>query len=77
MRRSRFTEEQIIGMLKEHESGVWTANVCPKYAVSSAWFYTYTTKFGGMDVSDARELEALEMKTQGYCHEHHRINGHP
>jgi putative transposase len=60
MRRSRFSEEQIIGMLKEHESGVSTADVCRKYGVSSATFYKYKAKFGGMDVSDARKLKALE-----------------
>ena len=60
MRRSRFSEEQIIGMLKEHESGVSTADVCHKYGVSSATFYKYKAKFGGMDVSDARKLKALE-----------------
>lgn len=48
MRRSRFSEEQIIGMLKEHESGVSTADVCRKYGVSSATFYKYKAKFGGM-----------------------------
>jgi putative transposase len=60
MRRSRFSEEQIIGMLKEHEGGVSTADVCRKYGVSSATFYKYKAKFGGMDVSDARKLKALE-----------------
>ena len=60
MRRSRFSEEQIIGMLKEHEGGVSTADVCRKYGVSSATFYKYKAKFGGLDVSDARKLKALE-----------------
>lgn len=60
MRRSRFSDEQIIGMLKEHEGGVSTADVCRKYGVSSATFYKYKAKFGGMDVSDARKLKALE-----------------
>lgn len=60
MRRSRFTEEQIIGMLKEHESGVSTVDVCRKYGVSSATFYKYKAKFGGLDVSDAKRLKALE-----------------
>ena len=60
MRRSRFTEEQIIGMLKEHESGVSTADVCRKHGISSATFYKYKAKFGGLDVSDARKLKALE-----------------
>jgi putative transposase len=60
MKRSRFTEEQIIGILKEHESGVPTAEVCRKYGISSATFYKYKAKYGGMEVSDARKLKALE-----------------
>lgn len=60
MKRSRFTEEQIIGMLKEHEAGVKTAEVCRKHGISEATFYNYKTKYGGMDVSDARRLKALE-----------------
>lgn len=60
MKRSRFTEEQIIGILKEHESGVSTADLCRKYGISSATFYKYKAKFGGLDVSDARKLKALE-----------------
>lgn len=60
MRRSRFSEEQIIGMLKEHEGGVSTADVCRKYGVSTASFYKYKAKFGGMEISDARRLKALE-----------------
>jgi putative transposase len=60
MRKSRFTEEQIISMLKEQEQGSPTAEVCRKYGISSASFYKYKAKFGGMDVSDARKLRALE-----------------
>lgn len=60
MKRSRFTEEQIIGILKEHESGVPTAEVCRKYGISSATFYKYKAKYGGMEVSGARKLKALE-----------------
>ena len=60
MRRSRFSEEQIISMIKEHEAGSPTAEVCRKYGISSASFYKYKAKFGGMDVSDARKLKALE-----------------
>ena len=60
MKRSRFTEEQIISMIKEQEAGSPTADVCRKYGISSASFYKYKAKFGGMDVSDARKLKALE-----------------
>ena len=60
MKRSRFSEEQIIAMIKEQESGSPTADICRKYDISSASFYKYKPKFGGMDVSDARKLKALE-----------------
>ena len=60
MKRSRFTEEQIIGILKEHEAGLPPAEVCRKHGISHASFYKYKAKFGGMDVSDARKLRALE-----------------
>jgi putative transposase len=60
MKRSRFTEEQIIGMLKEHEAGMKTAEICRKHGISEATFYNYKAKYGGMEVSDARRLKALE-----------------
>lgn len=60
MKRSRFTEEQIIGILREHEAGMKTADLCRKHGVSSATFFKWKAKFGGMDVSDARKLKVLE-----------------
>lgn len=60
MKRSRFSEEQIIGMIKEQEAGLPTAEVCRKHGISTASFYKYKSKFGGMEVSDARKLKALE-----------------
>ena len=60
MKRSRFTEEQIIGILKEHEAGVSVAELCRKHGVSDASIYNWKARFGGMDVSEARRLKALE-----------------
>jgi len=60
MKKSRFSEEQIIAMIKEQEGGVPTAEVCRKHGISTASFYKYKSKFGGLDVSDARKLKALE-----------------
>jgi putative transposase len=60
MRGSRFKEEQIIAILREQEAGVSTAEVCRKHGISSATFYKWKARFGGLDVSDARRLKALE-----------------
>jgi putative transposase len=60
MKKSRFSEEQIIGMIKEQEGGVPTAEVCRKHGISTASFYKYKSKFGGLEISDARKLKALE-----------------
>ncbi|MGA0777361.1 MAG: transposase, partial [Gemmobacter sp.] len=60
MKQSRFTEEQIIAILREQESGAKTADVCRRHGVSSATFYAWKAKFGGMEPSEARRLKALE-----------------
>ena len=62
MKRSRFSEEQIIAILKEQEAGMPTADVCCKHGISSATFYKYKSKFGGLEVSDARRLRTLEQE---------------
>ena len=60
MKRSRFSEEQIIGILKEHEAGVSVADLCRKHGVSDASIYKWKAKYGGMDVSEAKRLKTLE-----------------
>jgi putative transposase len=60
MKRTRFTEEQIISILKEQETGVPVADLCRKHGVSNASIYKWKAKYGGMDVSEARRLKALE-----------------
>jgi len=60
MKRGRYTEEQIIGILKEHEAGAKCADLCRKHGMSQGTFYTWKSKYGGMEVSDAKRLRALE-----------------
>ena len=60
MRKSRFTEAQIIGMIKEQEAGPPTAELCRKHGLSPATFYKLKAKYGGMDLSDTKRLKQLE-----------------
>ncbi len=60
MKRSRFSDEQIIGILKEHQAGLSATELCRKYRVSDATFYKWRSKYGGMDVSEAKRLKSLE-----------------
>jgi putative transposase len=64
MRRSKFSEEQVIGILKEHEAGLTAAEICRKYGISDATFYKWRSRYGGMEVSDARRLKALEEENR-------------
>jgi len=60
MKRSRFTDEQIIGILKEHAAGMTAQELCRKHGVSDATFYKWRSKYGGMEASEAKRLKALE-----------------
>jgi putative transposase len=62
MKRKRHTEEQIIAILKEHEAGAKTADVCRKHGVSEATFYNWKAKYGGLEVSEAKRLKAMESE---------------
>ena len=64
MRRSRFSEEQIIGVLKENDAGAATAELCRRHGISPATFYHWKARFGGLDVSDARRLRQLEEENR-------------
>jgi putative transposase len=62
MRKSRFSEEQVIAILAEQEQGMATADVCRRHGISQNTFYKWKAKFGGMEVSDARKLKTLESE---------------
>lgn len=62
MKRERHTEEQIIALLKEHEAGMKTADLCRKHGVSEATFYNWKAKYGGLEVSEAKRLRTLESE---------------
>lgn len=76
MRRGRFTEDQIIGVLREHEAGVKTAELCRKHGISDATFYNSKAKYGGMTMSD-NGAELVSRATLGFCEEiAHRVALH-
>ena len=61
MKRRRFSEEQIIGILREHQAGLSAKDLCRKHGISDATFYKWRAQYGGMEVSDAKRLKALEV----------------
>lgn len=64
MKKSRYTEEQIIGILKQHQAGLGAKELCRKYGISDATFYKWRSRYGGMEVSDAKRLKALEEENR-------------
>jgi putative transposase len=64
VRKSRFSEEQIIGILKEQQAGLPVAEVCRKHGISDATFYTWRSKYGGLEISEAKRLKTLEEENR-------------
>ncbi len=64
MRKSRFSEQQIIAVLKEHEAGMSTSEVCRRHGISPPTFYSWKSKFGGLEVSEAKRLKALDEENR-------------
>lgn len=64
MRKSRFNEQQIIGILKEHGAGATTADVCRRHGISQPTFYSWKSKYGGLEISEAKRLKALEEENR-------------
>jgi len=64
LKKSRFTEQQIVGILKEGEAGVKTADLCRKHGISPATFYAWKSKFGGLEVSDVAKMRSLEEENR-------------
>jgi putative transposase len=60
MKRSRFSDEPIVGMLKEHAAGMATADLCRKHGISDATFYKWRSRYGGLEVAEARRLKVLQ-----------------
>ena len=64
MRRNRFSEQQMIGIIKEHEAGAKVADLCRRHGISSPTLYNWKAKYGGLDVSEAKRLKALEEENR-------------
>ena len=64
MKKSRFSEQQIIGILKEQQAGLPVAEICRRHGISDATFYTWRSRYGGMEVPDARRLKALDEENR-------------
>src|ERR1700712_142953 len=64
MKKSRYTQEQIIAVLKQHQAGVPTAELCRKHGISEATFYNWRSRYGGMEGSEARRLKSLEEENR-------------